>query len=79
MQIDQHFADVFKDERFQSGQGKYGRCVEKTTNELKKVYRLKDEGDDDEDKEDEPAARRKKSLLTWRLFVLLASGSPTVT
>lgn len=44
---------MFKDARFQSGQGKYdkyGRRIEKTTNELKKFYRLED--DDGDDKQD---------------------------
>lgn len=66
---------MFKDERFQSGQGKYdkyGRRVEKKTNELKKFYRLEDEDDDDENKqvdeqednEPAPAAHVKKSSST---------------
>ncbi|TYZ62740.1 hypothetical protein PybrP1_000181 [[Pythium] brassicae (nom. inval.)] len=59
LQIDQRFAGVFKDARFQSGQGKYdkyGRRVEKKTNELKKFYRLEEEDDDDDDKTQEKEA-----------------------
>ncbi|TMW69323.1 hypothetical protein Poli38472_001479 [Pythium oligandrum] len=53
LQIDQRFAGVLKDERFQAVQGKYdkyGRRLDKSQNELKKFYRLED--DEEEDKEE---------------------------
>lgn len=46
---------MFRDARFQSGQGKYdkyGRRVEKQANELKKFYRLEDKPDDSDDEEE---------------------------
>lgn len=60
---------MFKDERFQSGQGKYdkyGRRVEKKTNELKKFYRMEEDEEDkhDEQEDEAPAARAKKSSST---------------
>uniref|UniRef100_K3WSS8 ESF1 RRM domain-containing protein n=1 Tax=Globisporangium ultimum (strain ATCC 200006 / CBS 805.95 / DAOM BR144) TaxID=431595 RepID=K3WSS8_GLOUD len=72
LQIDKRFAGVFKDERFQSGQGKYdkyGRRIEKKSNDLKKFYRLEDEEDEqddedtveDDDDEEEKAQVKKSS------------------
>lgn len=55
---------MFKDERFQSGQGKYdkyGRRIEKRSNDLKKFYRLEDEEEEEEDDADEDKAQVKKS------------------
>ncbi|GMF21400.1 unnamed protein product [Phytophthora fragariaefolia] len=57
LQIDGRFAAALKDERFQSVQGKYdkyGRRIEKKSNELAKFYRL--EGDEQEQQQQEPKA-----------------------
>lgn len=72
LKIDKRFAAVLKDERFQSVQGKYdkyGRRIDRKSNELKKFYDLEEEDEqedksassssDDEDSDKEAAAPAK--------------------